>query len=205
MQQMWVARDARNAVKRYEETSEYLLPFKQRHLDRKAVSLPDAAFSKSGDLGILGHDKKSQLRRAYRELHANSMFYPEESEKPPPIMPTRRNNFERARSPTEQESKWERKSKEYILLRRDELTELTSLERLLRSERRNLQRQCSWIFNDQQLSARVPMPVAKMAVTDVCKAEMREARSLLKVVIGVDGGKDGWKERKKMKSKVGVS
>ena len=36
------------------------------------------------------------------------------------------------------------------------------------------------------MSARIPMPVVKMAVTDVCRAEMREAQSLLKVVLAVD-------------------
>ena len=58
------------------------------------------------------------------------MFYPEEPEAPTPIKPTRRNNFKRARSPTELESKWERKSKEYIVLRRDEVAELTAMEKV---------------------------------------------------------------------------
>lgn len=47
------------------------------------------------------------------------------------------------------------------------------------------------------MSARVPMPVSKMAVVDVCKAEMREARSLLKVVLRVDESSEGFQSRKK--------
>ena len=46
------------------------------------------------------------------------------------------------------------------------------------------------------MSARIPLPVTKMAVTDVCKAEMREAQSLLKIVLRVDESKDGWKGRR---------
>ncbi|GMI05596.1 hypothetical protein TrVE_jg1086 [Triparma verrucosa] len=201
MQQLWAARDSLSAIKTYESTASYLLPFKKVHHDSVPTSLPDAAFARSGDFGIIGHGQSDKLRRAYRELKANSMFYPEEPEAPTPIKPTRRNNFKRARSPTELESKWERKSKEYIVLRRDEVAELTAMEKLLRSERKNLQRQCSWLFNDQQMSARVPMPVSKMAVVDVCKAEMREARSLLKVVMRVDESKEGFRERKKKNKK----
>ncbi|GMH87954.1 hypothetical protein TL16_g11017 [Triparma laevis f. inornata] len=185
------------AIKTYEETASYLLPFKKAHHDKKSLGLPTSSFAQTGDFGILGHTKKDNLRRAYRELAANSMFYAEEPEPPAPIKPTRGNNFKRARSPTELESKWERKSKEYILLRRDEVSELTQMEKLLRKERTNLQRQCSWLFNEQQMSARVPMPVSKMAVVDVCKAEMREARSLLKVVLRVDESSEGFQSRKK--------
>ena len=33
------------------------------------------------------------------------------------------------------------------------------------------------------------MPVVKMAVTDVCRSEMRESQSLLRVVLAVDDKK----------------
>jgi len=39
------------------------------------------------------------------------------------------------------------------------------------------------------MSARIPMPVVKMAVTDVCRSEMRESQSLLRVVLAVDDKK----------------
>jgi len=116
--------------------------------------------------------------------------------KAPPIVATRKNNFKRQKSPRLEESRWEKKSKEYVLLRRDEVEELRGMEKLLKQEKRHLQKQCSWIFNDTQMSARIPMPVVKMAVTDVCRAEMREAQSLLKVVLAADS--------KKIKTKISV-
>jgi len=195
---MWMARDAKAALYLFEETSEYLGDFKKKHLDNnRSIVVPDAAFAQAGDFGIVGHDSKSNLRRVYRELQANSMFTVEAHDPPPPIIkPGRHNKFKRPRSPTETESRWEKQSKEYILMRRDEMTELSSMERLLKKERKILQRQCSWLFNDTQMSARIPLPVTKMAVTDVCKAEMREAQSLLKIVLRVDESKEGWKSRR---------
>jgi len=198
MHTMWMARDAKAALHLFEETSEYLGDFKKKHLDKdKNIIVPDAAFAQAGDFGIVGHDPKSNLKRVYRELQANSMFTVEKHEPPPLIIkPGRHNKFKRPRSPTEAESRWEKKSKEYILMRRDEMTELASMEKLLKKEKKILQRQCSWLFNDTQMSARIPLPVTKMAVTDVCKAEMREAQSLLKIVLRVDESKDGWKSRR---------
>ena len=81
-------------------------------------------------------------------------------------------------------------------MRRDELTELSAMESLLRKEKKVLRQQCSWLFNDTNMSARIPLPVARMAVTDVCKAEMREAQSLLKVVLRIDEGKRSLRIRK---------
>ena len=134
---VWFARDAKAALHVYEQNARYLAPFKKKFVDGDNDQiLPDAEFAQSGDFGVLGHDKVSALKRAYRDLQANTMFRVEEPVKAPPIVANRRNNFKRQKSPRLEESRWEKKSKEYVLLRRDEVEELRGMEKLLREEKK---------------------------------------------------------------------
>jgi len=83
---VWFARDAKAALHAYEENAKYLQPFKKKYVDGdKSGVLPDAEFAQSGDFGILGHDKISVLKRAYRDLQANTMFRVEQVSKVKPI------------------------------------------------------------------------------------------------------------------------
>ena len=112
---------------------------------------------------------------------------------PPAIIPSRSNNYARPPSPSSHPAtdKWTSSSREYILMRKDQVQELTSMEQLLATEKTLLSRQCALLFSDSRMSSRIPVPVARMAVTDVCRAEMREARALLRIATSANGGAGG--------------
>ena len=190
MADIYLARDAKAAVDLFEKTAPYLQPFARKHLDNESVVLPAADFAQAGDFGILGFDKKDDFRRAYRELQANSMFYTPKPEPPPPLKPTRSNNYARPPSPGALQSSFEKTSSEYILLRSDQLSEIRELSDLITKEKSILSRAARQIFTQQTLSARIPMPVSLMAVTDVCRSEMSESQSLLRIVLRVDTSKE---------------
>ena len=79
-------------------------------------------------------------------------------------------------------------NKKFILVEEDRLAELTKFESILREEREKLGEQCTWVIGDLQTSARIPVPAIRLAMHNLCEAEMKKAAQ--------DVGKllQGWKE-----------
>ena len=67
-------------------------------------------------------------------------------------------------------------AREWVIVAKDELAELHGLEKMLRGEKTLLAHQAALTLNRTELSACEALPVAKMAVEDVCNREMKAAR-----------------------------
>ena len=113
--------------------------------------------------GVSGTGRAAQLKRQFRQVTAARALRPVakgDIEERPEML------GQRGGPPP----------REWVLVAKDELAELHALETMLRSEKTLVGAQAALTLNRAQVSACDPLPMAKMAVEDVCNREMKRAR-----------------------------
>ena len=97
------------------------------------------------------------IRRTFRRMESSGLFHPprmgaslaELSDPPAPL------------------------NRRFILIDETRLRELAEIEAILREEKEALGEQCSWIMSDYHIDARIPVPATRVAVNNLCEADMR--------------------------------
>lgn len=129
-------------------------------MDRLDPSFGLAAPSYSSSSSSHGEDTPAHevfIRRTFRRMESSGLFNPprmgaslsELSEPPPPTQ------------------------KRFVLVEESRLRELAQIEAILREEKDLLGEQCSWIMSDYHIDSRIPIPATRVAVNNLCEADMK--------------------------------
>ena len=66
------------------------------------------------------------------------------------------------------------KKTKFVLIDETKLEEFLKLETILRQERNKLANECTWFIQEQQTSARFPLPAMRIAIYNTCENELRK-------------------------------
>ena len=110
--------------------------------------------------GIKGDTKEVMMRRSFRRLESSALFNP--------VKEDGASLGEIWNGPTEVDVK-----RKFVLVEESRLTELAYMETVLREEKEKLGEQAAWVMNDFQIEARIPMPVTRIAVHNLCDADAK--------------------------------
>lgn len=110
------------------------------------------------NFGITGTSQEVFIRRSYRRLESSALFNP-------PRMGASLAELD-LHPPQPEHSR-------YILVEESRLRELAQIELILKQEKAALGEQVSWIISDYHIDARIPIPATRVAVNNLCQADMR--------------------------------
>lgn len=74
-------------------------------------------------------------------------------------------------------------NKKFVLVEEERLEELTKFENILREEKEKLGEQCALVISNVNTTSRLPVPAVRLAVHNLCEAEMRKATHDIKLLI----------------------
>ena len=64
--------------------------------------------------------------------------------------------------------------KDYVLIEKSRLSELTKFEDILREEKVFLGEQCAWVMSDVKYDLNIPIPATRLAMHNICESKMRK-------------------------------
>mgnify|MGYP000728268900 CR=1 FL=1 len=119
--------------------------------------------------GVGGSSQEDYIRRSYRRIASSNLFNPlaredvslKELHKP---MPAPRRKF--------------------VLVEEARLEELSKFENVLREEKVKLGEQAAWLLSDTDVKACTPTPATRLAIHNVCEAEMRALAAKINTLNG---------------------
>lgn len=156
---MLMSRDDREAIDSYQATTAWLSDLMED---------PDLQESDHKNLGLLGKDEPTRLRRRYRKVAGKrALRLPAKEDVPqrPEMLPG---------TP---------RKREWVLVPRDSMPHLQELEDMLRKEKSLLANQAAIAFNRSSLTTHQPLPMTKLAVEDACDRQMRAARDAVETLL----------------------
>ena len=118
------------------------------------------------NFGITGSTQEVFIRRSYRRMESSNLFFP----------PRMGASLAELGAPPPPENR------RFILVQESRLRELAQIEAILREEREQLGEQCLWILSDHHIDARIPVPATRVAVNNLCDADMRRLAGELDVL-----------------------
>jgi hypothetical protein len=74
-------------------------------------------------------------------------------------------------------------NKKFVLVEEERLEELTKFENILREEKDKLGEQCALVISNVNTTSRLPVPAVRLAVHNLCEAEMRKAAHAIKLLV----------------------
>jgi hypothetical protein len=74
-------------------------------------------------------------------------------------------------------------NKKFVLVEEERLEELTKFENILREEKEKLGEQCALVISNVNTTSRLPVPAVRLAVHNLCEAEMRKAAHDIKLLV----------------------
>lgn len=137
--------------------------------------VPNSGHSNSPNRGLLessgsyaentissGETNTDDLRRSYRRLQSSNIFN----------IP--RNDDVNLSQIVPNLAGRANEGKKYIIVEESRLKELTKLEKVLQQERQLLGEQCTWILNDYNIKANIPIPATRLAIHHLCDSQMKK-------------------------------
>lgn len=119
------------------------------------------------NFGLEEQQQESKFRRTFRRIGSNALFNPPRADSV---------SFKELQIPPKLPNK------KFILVEEDRISELVKFEKILANERELLGEQCAWLMSDVSLSARIPVPAVRLAMHNLCEAEMRKYAQEMKIL-----------------------